>query len=261
MIVQTKRVLLLFFVLSTCLGLGLSHDRANAQDADTARELRKAVISEIQKSVVLIGEARKSSEGDELVLQHTLGTGFLVDRKYTVATVRSRFTKYVDKGRLVVQFRSPSDRDRFRILPARVLFEFPNKDLAFLRVEGSPADMSGLSRLELIKTVAEIQSLTTETVIVAGHPRLGDFNRDYPVLRRGMISSTDIRMSGSPLILLDLLGIPGFSGAPVVVESTGRVIGMIPGPEFAKGSQGFQWAMPVTGEDYRRAISAGIPSE
>ena len=256
-----KLIFLLFLVLSMFLGMGMSPERANAQDAETTREFRKAVISAIQKSVVLIGQAQRPTEGENLIVQHTLGTGFLVDREYTVATVRSRFTKHVDKERLVVKFRSAIDRDTFQILPARILYEFPNKDLAFLRVEGSPSDMSGLGRLELIKSVTEIERLAAETVIVAGLPRLGDFNRDYPILRRGIISSTDLRMSGSPLILLDLLGIPGFSGAPVVVERTGRVIGMIPGPGSVKGSDGFQWAIPLTAEDYRRAINASIPSE
>jgi S1-C subfamily serine protease len=261
MIMQKRLILLLFLVLSMFLGMGVFPDPASAQDAETTGEFRRAVISAIQKSVVLIGQARRPAEGDNLVVQHTLGTGFLVDRKYTVATVRSRFSKYVDKGRLVVKFRSFFDPTTFQVLPARILYEFPDKDLAFLRVEGSPSDMSGLSRLELIESVAEIEPLAAETVIVAGHPRLGDFNRDYPILRRGMISSTDLRMNGSPLILLDFLGIPGFSGAPVVVKRTGRVIGMIPGPGSAKGSQGFQWAIPLTAEDYRRAMNASIPSE
>jgi len=261
MIVHIKLIFLLFLVVSMFPGMDIFPKRANAQDVETTREFRKGVISAIQKSVVLIGQARRPAEGDNLVVQHTLGTGFLVDREYTVATVRSRFTKHVDKGRLVVKFRSPFDRNRFQILPARILCEFPDKDLAFLRVEGSPAALSGLGRLELIESVTEIERLAAESVIVAGHPRLGDLNRDYSILRRGIISSTDLSMNGSPLILLDLLEVPGFSGAPVVVERTGRVIGMIPGPESGKGSDGFQWAIPLTAEDYRRAINASIPSE
>jgi hypothetical protein len=118
-----------------------------------------------------------------------------------------------------------------------------------------------LGRLEVIEGFAELESLAGEMVIVAGYPRLGDFNRDDPILRRGMISSTDLRMNGSPAILLDLFGIAGFGGAPVILESTGRAIGLIPGPGFAKGSQGFQWVMPVTEPNYRRAINARVPSE
>ena len=258
---QKRLVFLPFLVLSMCLGINVFPGAVDAQDAGITSGSREDMISALQKSVVLIGQARKSAEGGRLVLQHTLGTGFLVDGEYTVATVRSRFTKYVDRGRLVVKFRSPSGGDGFQILPAGILYEFPDKDLAFLRVEGSPAEMAGLSRLEVIRDVAEIGSLVGETVMIAGYPRLGDFNRDHPVLRRGMISSTDFRMAGSPIILLELLEIPGFSGAPVIVQDTGHVIGIIPGPEFAKGSDGFQWAVPVTEADYRRAINARSPSQ
>ncbi len=258
---QTKLVFLFFLVLSTFFGIGLFSQDVSAQDAEGTGESRQDVISAIQKSVVLVGQARRSAEGDNLIVQHTLGTGFLVDRKNTVATVRSRFTKYVDKGRLVVKFRSPFDPTSFQVLPARILYEFADKDLAFLRVEGAVSDGSGLGRLELIESLTEIQRLTAETVIVAGYPRLGDFNRDYIILRRGMISSTELKMDGSPLILLDFLGIPGFSGAPVVVTRTGRVIGLIPGPESAKDVYGFQWAIPLTSEDYRRAINAGVPTD
>ena len=258
---QKRLVSLLFLVLSMCLGITIFPGAVDAQDAGITTGSRQDMISALQKSVVLIGQARKSAEGGRLIMQHTLGTGFLIDGEYTVATIRSRFTKHVDKGRLVVKFRSPSGGDRFQILPARLLFEFPDKDLAFLRVEGSPAEMAGLRRLEVIRDVAEIGSLVGERVMIAGYPRLGDFNREHPVLRRGMISSTDFRMAGDPIILLDLLGIPGFGGAPVIVQDTGRVIGMIPGPDFAKGSDGFQWAVPVTEADYRRAITARSPSQ
>ena len=58
------------------------------------------------------------------------------------------------------------------------------------------------------------------------------------------------------MILLDLLGVPGFSGSPVILENTGEVIGIIYGPGPTERIFGFEWATPITQEDYLSAIDA-----
>lgn len=62
------------------------------------------------------------------------------------------------------------------------------------------------------------------------------------------------------MILLDLFGVPGFSGSPVILESTGEVIGIIYGPGPTERSFGFEWATPITQEEYLSAIDASSDS-
>jgi hypothetical protein len=58
------------------------------------------------------------------------------------------------------------------------------------------------------------------------------------------------------MLLLDLLGVPGFSGSPVVRLETGEVVGVIYGPGPTKRAFGFEWATPLSPDDHTTAISA-----
>lgn len=57
------------------------------------------------------------------------------------------------------------------------------------------------------------------------------------------------------MLLLDLLGVPGFSGSPIISAETGEVLGVIFGPGPTKRAFGFEWATPLSPDDYATAIS------
>ena len=69
-------------------------------------------------------------------------------------------------------------------------------------------------------------------------------------------------MSGKSIILLDLLGVHGYSGSPVIVEKTEEVIGVIwCGPVGTDITKDFSFATPITQEDYEKAMNADADSK
>ncbi len=58
------------------------------------------------------------------------------------------------------------------------------------------------------------------------------------------------------MLLLDLMGVPGFSGSPVVLIDTGEVIGVVFGPGPTQRGFGFEWATPLLPSDYEEATKA-----
>ncbi len=57
------------------------------------------------------------------------------------------------------------------------------------------------------------------------------------------------------MLLLDLTGVPGFSGAPVILESSGEVIGVVYGPGRTERVYDLEWATPLTESDHARWLS------
>ena len=104
------------------------------------------------------------------------------------------------------------------------------------------------------------QALTGEPVLVAGFPVLeGRQPRDIPILRKGIIASSELEWENEAMLLLDLSGVPGFSGAPVVLESTGQVVGIVFGPGRTSREYDFEWATPLSGELARQIRGLPIP--
>jgi cellulose biosynthesis protein BcsQ len=58
------------------------------------------------------------------------------------------------------------------------------------------------------------------------------------------------------MLLFDLVGVPGFSGSPVVLFDTREVIGVVYGPGPTACGFGFEWATPIIYSDYEKALSA-----
>jgi len=112
-----------------------------------------------------------------------------------------------------------------------------------------------MKALPVVREVSDPSSLGGQSVFIAGFPSLGPHKLDFPVLRKGIVASAEMKDSdGVPLLLLDLSGSPGFSGSPVVLERTGEVIGIVFGPGKIRHSQDFEWATAITQIDYKQAI-------
>jgi hypothetical protein len=203
----------------------------------------------IRDGLVHVGQAKEAGKAE---LEKWLGSGFFVDYSCTVATAKHLFTD-ADRTRLLIRFQIPKKRNEVRTVAAKILYEYPSKDIAFLTVQmpdGQPCKLGDLRPLPLIRKISP-ESLVGEAVLIAGFPVLGPDQFDIPIVRQGIISSAEVTdANGVPLLLLDLTGVPGFSGSPVVLKHTGEVIGTVFGPGLINRSSNFEWATQMTQSDY-----------
>lgn len=180
-----------------------------------------------------------------------LGTGILVDDVCTIATT-THVLEDADPESLVARFQHPGDLTMAFTRQARIVHRDENSGLAFLRIvsPGNRPCSSGSLRPFPLGAAVAGSDLTGEPVLVAGYPNRGEQEGlDVPVLRRGTISCTEIHWAGRPMILLDMRDLDPFAGSPVILESTGKVIGLAVG----KGPRGdgleLEWAIPITVRD------------
>ena len=114
----------------------------------------------------------------------------------------------------------------------------------------TPALLLGGDREALSQFRFDGATLAGEPIFIAGFPAIeGEEPRDVPVIRRGSIASGEFLWSERAMLLLDLTGIPGFSGAPVVLESTGEVVGVVFGTGRTPREYGTTWATPLVRGD------------
>ena len=248
---MVKKYITMFLIIFLCISFSLS--------ACTQESKINEIMEKYKTGIFHIGQLIGSGENSDI---EWLGSAFLLDDKCTFATAKHIF-KNANKENLVVRFCLIDDNTIVRTVPIRILYEDFQSDLAFLKIDswdGQPCkskrSYSFNIPIDFVKG-----SLTGETVLVIGHPILSmKGNVDVPVVRKGIISSTEITWGSQSMILLDLFGVPGFSGSPVILESTGEVIGIIYGPGPTERSFGFEWATPITQEDYLSAIDASSAS-
>ena len=209
-------------------------------------------FQQLRSGVAHLGQA--GFEGDQGAIQW-LGTAFLVDDRCTVVTAKHAVEGIPD-GRLILRFLAADDRVFTH--PARVIHT-PDVDLAFLKFgpETNPKRFcAGLvARPLAIHAGEERARLTGRPVWVLGYPALeGAPPRDIPIVRRGLVASAELDWQGAPMLLLDLTGMPGFSGGPVILEDTGEVIGVVYGPGRTQRVFDLEWATPLSADDYDRAL-------
>jgi S1-C subfamily serine protease len=212
-------------------------------------------FEQLRKGIIHIGQQKQGSTSPTDI-EKWLGTGFLVDNQCTFVTAK-HVVELGDKEHLVIRFQQPQHPELVITLPIKVIYEDPDKDLAFLRIDkiGNKPCLSGELHVFSLLQDLEWTSLVGEPVWIIGHPSIfGDKQIDIPILRRGIIASTEIVDShNGKLILLDLFGVPGFSGSPVILQKTGQVVGVIFGPGTTPRSTGFEWSTPITQKDYEKA--------
>jgi hypothetical protein len=99
------------------------------------------------------------------------------------------------------------------------------------------------------------QSLVGDEILIIGYPIIARNSVDIPILRNGIISSNEIEWVSNKMLLLDLLGVPGFSGSPVILRQSGHVVGIVYGPGPTIRVFGFEWATPFFKDDYVEIIN------
>ncbi len=249
---MVKKYIIMFLIIFLCISFSLS--------AYTQENKINEIIEEYKTGIFHIGQLIGSGENSDI---EWLGSAFLLDDNCTFATAKHIF-KNVNRENLVIRFRLPDDKTIVRTTPIRILCEDFQSDLAFLKIDywnNQPCKTKRAYSFNIPSDYVK-GSLTGETVLVIGHPVLSiiKVDIDIPVVRKGIISSTEITWGSQSMILLDLIGVPGFSGSPVILESTGEVIGIIYGPGPTERRFGFEWATPITQEDYLSAIDASSAS-
>jgi S1-C subfamily serine protease len=231
--------------------------------ADSPKYEKSALGLKFEKyrnGIVHIGQ-KKESETQESKLKW-LGTGFLLDDMCTFATAKHIFRNVI-RDQIVIRFQNPSDRAQIITRPARILYENKKTDIAFLKIDtvgGKPCQSRKLFSFSLLSTEL-IKSLIGEPIMIIGHPKLGGDDIDIPVLRIGNISSSEILWGSEPMLLLDFIGVPGFSGSPVILIRTGHAVGVVFGPGPTARKFGFEWATPMTLDSYNQAIKQLKPTE
>ena len=211
------------------------------------------LFSSIRDAVVHVGQFKQYGDSE---IGQLLGSGFFVDKNCRVATAK-HLLENANKKKIYIKYIPPEDRNRFQTHLVEVIYEDENKDLAFLKAKNCYSKT--IKPLPLMRKLAGLSSLGGETVFVGGFPRLGAQAVDFPILRKSIIASTEFTdaQKGGPIILLDLIGAPGFSGSPVVLERTGEVIGVVMGSIKTPARDhyyAFEGATPITQADYEAAL-------
>lgn len=204
----------------------------------------------LRSGIVHIGLSKDEKENVSTI-EKWLGTGFVVDSKCTFVTAK-HVLRNADKQRVVVRFQLPSDLSKVRSLKANIVYEDKTRDLAVLKIytfNNQPCNSGGFHIFPILEK-ENFQSLGGEEILIIGYPVVGDKHIDIPIIRNGIISSNEIKWSSEAMLLLDLLGVPGFSGSPVILRRSGHVVGVVYGPGPTQRAFGFEWATPFSKDDY-----------
>lgn len=186
-----------------------------------------------------------------------LGSGFLTGRRCTVVTAKHLLAD-VPPERLIVRFEHPQQPGTALTFNARVSGTDEDRDVAYLSLAELPGGRdpcsSGMLRSLTLAEALPARELLGAEVVVIGFPALeGEQPRELPIVRRGSVASAELSWGGKPMLLLDLTGVPGFSGAPVVLAGTGEVIGIVFGPGRTGREYDLEWATPVLRRDLKAA--------
>ena len=226
----------------------------SALTQERGESMPTAAFERYRHGIVNVGFVKKGGDVKDATWD---GTGFLVDDHCTFVTAKHLFANLPKGDIVVVRFLLPSDPSKARTIVARILYQGSDTDISFLKIDvvnNLPCN-SGELHVFPLRPHSDENSITGEPVWIIGHPTLARETLAIPVIRSGLISSTEIKFGTEPMLLLDLLGVPGFSGSPVILQRTGEVVGIVYGPGPTRRAFGFEWATPISRTDYENAIA------
>jgi S1-C subfamily serine protease len=229
---------------------------SNPSGAAQGTPVEPTLYSRAKLSVAHLGRA--GFQGEQAAIQW-LGTAFLVDDRCTLATAKHAI-EGVPEGQLVVRFQDASGTSA-RTQSVRLFAQSEELDLAFLKFgpADSPKRYCGADRWQPLVVAEKIAGpeLTGRPIQILGYPAIeGAPPRDLPVVRAGLVASAELEWREKPMLLLDLTGVPGFSGGPVILADTLEVIGVVYGPGRTDRVFDFEWATPLTVESLEQAIDS-----
>lgn len=258
---------LLVSLALTGLAMGCAKlEHAPPSPAATTAARGSDLVPRIRRSLVVVGVA--GPEEDEPRLSQRLGTGFIVDADCTILTAR-HVVADLGEQRLVVSGRSADGRDYTAATDVR--YVDPKQDLALLSVQavqGGELDCTVLGPPLPLVPEPVTTRLLGAPIVVVGFPNLSHVlrvERPIPVVRTGAVSAAGVRWTitegdavfeDAPMVLLDMIAVPGFSGSPVVLVEEGQVIGVLLGPGVTPQAAGFVWASAVSAPELAAAKAA-----
>ncbi len=186
-----------------------------------------------------------------------LGTGFLVDDRCTIATAK-HILRNVPDDEILIRMHDP-EGDGLVTAPATQIYASADRDLSFLKVRTPPGQRCSSGDIVASPLAGRFDpdALNGKEVRILGYPVLeGDQPRDVAIVKQGIVASAELEWDGEPMLLLDLTGVPGFSGAPVILQETGEVIGVVFGPGRTERQYDLEWATPITVDDAEQAHKA-----
>jgi hypothetical protein len=176
--------------------------------------------------------------------ERPLGTAFVVENgERCILATAAHILNGVGTDRIAIKFRFPLKMPAARTRAAHI---FRDKDMAFLE-----SDARACANLSTFSLMPSFTVLVGDDVVLIGYPAFTGGQPSDPIIRSGIVASTSLKVgspTGGSAILLDLIGVNGYSGSPVVRKGDGLVIGVhngVAGPRGITG-HGFSAATPLT---------------
>ncbi len=226
----------------------------DAGETDEQRSRDAAVFDQVRSGVGRVGF--REQEGAIT----WLGTAFLVSSECEFLTADHVVASLDEGKKLVIRMQARPTYDKYHQFPVVVARRLQSSDLAFLETTVADSECKeALERHSVLKLRRVVRRgvIAGEEILVAGYGNLKAaerynpeaktaYNFDFPLVLYGHLSASEMVYNGVPRLLLDIVGLPGLSGSPVVLLSTGEVVGVVRGPERFRRELGLYWAIYVT---------------
>ena len=179
-------------------------------------------------------------------LAHVRGTAFLIGPRGLFATADHLVDGLSDdqlKEIFILRPTPPTVTASKATLVKRFKTGDSTRDLAFLQITRKADDPD----LPFFEIAGEPQ--VGEEVFLLGYPLVFDKVYRWPLFRFGRISSVKYFLRDSKVLVLDLTSASGFSGAPVIRRSDGKVLGVQKGGATGNKQADFSLATVLTTAD------------
>jgi S1-C subfamily serine protease len=220
-----------FIVLAAFFVLNLSF-QSEAQQIDK--------ISEIETRVVAICSNKPDT-------RNILGTGFIAEGSGVVVTAdHVIFDEQKNRVHRDLFCGWPTYPEPlwFRLHITKRFKQGANgRDIALLRI-ATDNRMRAFPYLEIGNDFE-----VGDPILIIGFPFVFDKIYHWPLFRRGIIASTGYKYQNSPVMVLDLPAVEGYSGSPVFNLRTHKVVGIIRGGSAAKREADFSVAVVIEKKD------------
>ncbi len=179
-------------------------------------------------------------------LAHVRGSAFMIGPRGLLATADHVIGDLTGDGLNEVYVLRPTP-PTLTASKATVVKRFKSadstRDLAFLQIARQAADAD----LPFFEIGDKPQ--VGEEVFLLGYPLVFDRVYRWPLFRFGRVSSVKYFLKDSKVLVLDLTSVSGFSGAPLVRRSDGKVLGVQKGGATGNKQADFSLATVLTPAD------------
>ena len=174
-----------------------------------------------------------------------IGSGFLVDNQIIITA-----THVVKQNEKIISkiFGSVLVNDIPKPLELEFIKSIENTDISILKIKNSLEEKINLPFFNIGE-----EYYSGDEVLICGFPG-AFFNKkgnpipsSFPMLRKGIIASLYEKMGNTNLMILDIMGLMGFGGSPIIHQKTRKAIAVfsqIPGGY----NSGFSLAYPIKQE-------------